>query len=157
MDNEITIEPISSITTSLWTFRVLTAAVKLNVFNVVEQIQDVKKISDELKLELDPLERLLNTLVAMELLEKKANLYFNKPISSKFLVKSSNAYYGDFILMNEESDNSTKALDEVIKTGLPDTGDNRKELARVGFTRAMHNNAQAPARVLSKLIATIFL
>lgn len=152
MENKITIEPISSITTNLWKFRVLSAAIKLNVFDILEDVQDIKEIADELKINIDSLQRLLNALVAMDFLEKKDESYLNKPISSKFLVKSSSEYYGNFILMNEESDSSWKELDKVIKTGSPVTGNNRGRLAKEGFTRAMHNNAQAPAKALSKLI-----
>lgn len=152
MDNKITIEPISLITTNLWKFRILSVAIKLNVFDVLENSHEIKIIADKLKVNTDSLERLLNALVAMDLLEKKDNSYFNKPISSKFLVKSSNEYYGDFILMNEESDNSWKELDKVIKTGSPVTDDNRGRLAKEGFTRAMHNNAQAPAKAISEMI-----
>jgi cyclopropane fatty-acyl-phospholipid synthase-like methyltransferase len=88
----------------------------------------------------------------MELLEKKEDSYFNKPISTKFMIKNSKEYYGDFIIMNEESDNSWKELDKVIKTNLPVAGDNRKRLTKESFTMGMHNNAQAPANALSELI-----
>lgn len=152
MEDKITIEPISSLTTNMWKFRVLAAAIKLNVFDVTQNIHDVNEIAKELKLKMDPLERLLNALVAMELLEKKEDSYFNKYISTKFLIKNSKGYYGDFILMNEESDNSWKELNKVIKTNSPVGGDNRKRLAKEGFTRGMHNNAQAPAKALSQLI-----
>ena len=152
MNNKITIEPISSMTTNLWKFRVLAAAVKLGVFDVVENVHSIKDIADELALKTDPLERLLNALVAMEMLDKKENSYFNKPISSKFLVKSSDEYYGDFILMNEESENSWKELDKVITTGSPVTNDNRSGFSKKIFTKAMHNNAQAPANAISNLI-----
>lgn len=152
MKNILTIEPISALTTSMWKFRILTAAIKLNVFDVVQNIPDLKEIAGELELEMDPLERLLNALVAMELLEKKEDFYFNRPISAKFLVKTSKQYYGDFILMNEGMDGSWKELDKVIKTNSPVAGDNRKRLTKEVFTRGMHNNAQAPANALSRLV-----
>lgn len=152
MENKITLEPLSSITTSMWKFRTLTAGIKLNVFDVIQDIHSIKEIADELKLKIDSLERLLNALVAMELLEKKGDSYFNRPITIKFLIKESNEYYGDFILMNEESDNSWKELDKIIINGSPVTGDNRERLAKEGFTKAMHNNAQAPAKAISNII-----
>ena len=152
MKNKITIEPISSITTNLWKFRILAAAIKLGAFDVIENVHNIKDIANELALKTDPLKRLLNALVAMELLDKKENSYFNKPISLKFLVKSSNEYYGDFILMNEESENSWKKLDKVITTGSPVTDDNRGRLAKKIFTKAMHNNAQAPANAVFNLV-----
>lgn len=152
MKNIITIEPIASLTTNIWKFRILAAAIKLNVFDVVENINGLKEIAHELELEIDPLERLLNALVAMELLQKKEDSYFNRPISAKFLVKTSKEYYGDFVLMYEGMDDSWKELDTVIKTNSPVAGDNRERLAKEVFTRGMHNNAQAPAKALSRLI-----
>jgi len=152
MKNIITIEPIASLTTNMWKFRILVAAIKLNVFDVVENINGLKEIAHELELEMDPLERLLNALVAMELLEKKEDSYFNRPISAKFQVKTSKEYYGDFVLMYEGMDDSWKELDTIIKTNSPVAGDNGERLAKEVFTRGMHNNAQAPAKALSRLI-----
>ncbi len=152
MENKITIAPLSSITTSMWKFRTLTAGIKLNVFDVIQDVHNIKEIADELKLKIDALERLLNALVAMELLEKKEDSYFNKPIAIKFLIKKSNEYYGDFILMNEESDDSWKELDKVIINGSSIIENHRERLAKEGFTKAMHNNAQAPAKAISNLL-----
>lgn len=152
MENEITIAPLSSITTSMWKFRTLAAGIKLNVFDVIQNIHNTNEIADELKLKIDALERLLNALVAMELLGKKEDSYFNEPITTKFLIKESNEYYGDFILMNEESDDSWKELDKVIINGSSILENHREKLAKEGFTKAMHNNAQAPAKAISGLL-----
>ena len=152
MEHQITIAPLSSMTTSMWKFRTLAAGIKLNVFDVIQNIHSIKEIADELKLKIDALERLLNALVAMELLEKKEDSYFNKPISVKFLIKESKGYYGDFILMNEESDDSWKELDKIIINGSSIIENHRERLAKEGFTKAMHNNAQAPARAISDLL-----
>lgn len=152
MKNIITVEPLATLTTNMWKFRILAAAVKLRVFDVVENIHSLKGIAEELELEMDPAERLLNALVAMELLEKKEDSYFNSPLSLKFLIKKSNEYYGDFILMYEEMDDSWKELDSVIRTNSPAPGDNRERLAKETFTKGMHSNAQAPANALAGLI-----
>lgn len=151
MENKpISIEPLASLTTNMWKLRTLSAALKLDVFDVMENIHDIYEISSKLEIEVDPLERLLNVLVAMELLEKKDKSYFNNPISTKFLVKTSKEYYGDFIFMYEGMDDSWKELDNVIKTNSPTAGDNRERLAQEVFTRGMHSNAQAPAHALSR-------
>lgn len=152
MKNITTIEPLAALTTNMWKFRTLAATIKLNVFDVVEDTHNLEEIANKLELELDPLERLLNALVAMELLEKKENSYFNTPISTKFLIKTSKAYYGDFILLYEGMDNTWRELDKVIKTNSPVAGDNRERLSKDIFTKGMHNNAQAPANALSNLI-----
>lgn len=155
MKNEIIIEPISALTTNIWKFRIVVTAIKLNVFDVTQNTHKLKELSEELELNLNPLERLLNALVAMELLEKKENSYFNKPISTKFLTKNSKEYYGDFILMNEDLDDSWKQLDIVINRNSPVVGDNRQRLAQERFTKGMHNNAQAPANALSEVIISV--
>ncbi|MGZ7049504.1 MAG: methyltransferase, partial [Methanobacterium sp.] len=152
MKDKVTIEPISALTTNMWKVRILEAAIKLDIFDQVQNTHELTDIAEELDLELDPLERLLNGLVAMELLQKKEDSYYNKPLSEKFLIKSSPQYYGDFVLMYRGMDDSWKELDNVIKTNSPVAGDNRERLARETFTRGMHNNAQAPANVLSTLI-----
>ncbi len=139
MKDKITTEPISSLANNLWKFRTLVAAIKLNIFDLTEEKINILQASEKLKVNTDWIERLLNALVAMEFLEKEDGLYFNSPISSKFLVKSSPEYYWDFILMTEESDESWKDLDKIIEKGSPD--DNRDRLAKKGFTKAMHNNA----------------
>lgn len=43
-------------------------------------------------------------------------------------------------------------MDKVIKTNSPVAGDNRERLAKGVFTGGMHNNAQAPANALSRLV-----
>lgn len=152
MKNITTIEPLAALTTNMWKFRTLAATIKLNIFDVVEDTHNLEEIAKKLELEIDPLERLLNALVAMELLEKKENSYFNAPISTKFLIKDSKAYYGDFILLYEGMDNTWRELDKVIKTNSPVAGDNRERLSKDIFTKGMHSNAQAPANALSNLI-----
>lgn len=152
MPNKITNEPIAKLTTSLWAFRVLVAGLKLNIFSIVAKSGAVKDITKELKIETDPAERLLNALVAMELLEKKGSSYLNTPVAQKFLVKSSPNYYGDFVLMAEESDESWKELDQAIIKNAPVIKDQGDRFRNTGFTRAMHNNAQAPAKTLAGLI-----
>ena len=152
MPNKITNEPITKLTTGLWQFRVLVAGLKLDIFSVVSKPRTVKDIAKKLKIKADPAERLLNALVAMELLEKKGNSYFNTPVAEKFLVKDSPDYFGDFVLMFEESDESWKKLDQAIIKNAPVIVGHRDRFRTKGFTRAMHNNAQAPAKALSGLI-----
>jgi len=152
MENKINIAPLAELTTSLWKFRTLVAAIKLNIFDTVKNNSEPEEIARELKLKTEPLERLLNALVAMDLVEKNDNNYFNKPISTEFLIKNSKRYYGDFILMYEGMDDSWKKLDIVIKTNSPVAGDNRERLSKEIFTKGMHNNAQAPANAMASII-----
>ena len=85
MKKIITIEPLASLTTNMWKFRVLVASLKLNVFDAVQDVHGINEIASELELGIDPLEKLLNALVAMELLEKNENSYY--------LIKYEHYYY----------------------------------------------------------------
>ncbi len=73
MENKITVAPLAALTTNMWKFRTLVAAIKFNIFDVLQDFHELNEIAHELKLKTDPLERLLNALVAMELVEKKEN------------------------------------------------------------------------------------
>jgi 3-hydroxy-5-methyl-1-naphthoate 3-O-methyltransferase len=146
------IEPLAKLTTSMWQFRILAAALKLNVFSIIKEQHSIADIAKEIKTDEDPVERLLNALVAMELIEKKDETYHNTELSLKFLDKESPAYFGDFIRMFEESDASWRSLDEAILNNTAVLEDHDSKLAKPYFTRAMHNNAQAPAHALSEMI-----
>lgn len=151
MAKEITQEMLAKLTTNMWVFRTLVAGVKLNIFEYVKEKSTAKEVAEKLNINIDPAERLLNALVAMELIEKKDNCYINLPISNKFLIKDIPTYYGDFILMFEESDNNWRQLDQLIITNKPVIKNHDERLAKPFFTRAMHNNAQAPANKLSEI------
>ena len=151
MTKEITQEPLAKLTTSMWEFRTLVASIKLNIFECIKEKSTAREVTEKLNINVDPAERLLNALVAMELLEKIDDCYINLPISNKFLIKDIPAYYGDFILMFEESDNNWKQLDQSIITNKPVIKNHDERLAKPFFTRAMHNNAQAPANKLSEI------
>ena len=96
-----------------------------------------------------PIERLLNACVALGFLEKEGEIYKNTPLSEKLLVKESPSFYGDYILMCDKLDKKWDHLKEIILKGEP------SEHTRVNFedpifTRAMHNFALDPAKVLSE-------
>jgi len=150
-EEKLTPEPLAKLTTSMWAFRTLVAGLKLNIFEYTKDSSTADEIAGKLNINVDPAERLLNVFVAMELIEKKDNRYTNLPISNKFLIKGIPTYYGDFILMVEESDNYWRQLDQSIITNKPILDNHNERLAKPFFTRAMHNNAQAPANKLSEI------
>ncbi len=150
MDKEITQKPLAKLTTNMWAFRTLVASIKLDVFEYIKEDSTAEEVAKKLNINVNPVERLLNALVAMDLVEKRGRSYVNLPISNKFLIKNLPSYYGDFILMAEDSDDSWKELDKSIVSSEATTDDQNERLAKPFFTRAMHNNAQDPARKLSK-------
>ena len=70
-------------------------------------------------------------------------------LSKGFLLKTSKHYYGDFILMTENLDMTWKDLDKAVITNSP-IAEQVVRLSSEWFTKAMHNNAQAPARKLAE-------
>jgi len=119
--------------------------------NSTQKKSTANEIAKHLNIDTDPAERLLNALVAMKLIDKIDQNYSNLPISNKFLIKNLPSYYGDFILMFEESDNNWKKLDQTIISNKPVIEEHNERFAKSFFTRAMHNNAQAPANKLSEI------
>jgi len=154
MNDKITREPIMKIMHGLWSFRTLYAATDLEIFTKVSQGKNTaEKIAEDLETKEDAIERLLNACVALDLLEKKGKEYENSQETEKFLVKEKSDYYGNMIIMFGIR-NSLKDIEKVIldrslkKENLKKRMEN-PEQAKI-FTKAMHDNAIGPARILSK-------
>lgn len=103
-----------------WKTALLHAAVKLDVFTV---IGDGQLAAGEISRQLDAaqrgLERLLNALVAMELLVKVDGLYANSSSSQDFLSKNSPQYIGHIIMHHHHLVESWSKLDQAVQSGLP--------------------------------------
>lgn len=80
---------------------------------------------------------LLNSLVAIGLLQKQKNKYINTPIASRYLVGGMPDYQGDILRHYNTLWNSWSGLDSVLKTGLP----NRTKRNHESFILGMHNLA----------------
>jgi ubiquinone/menaquinone biosynthesis C-methylase UbiE len=100
--------------------RVLSTAIDLEIFT---HISNGKKLLSELsqitKTNGRALEILLNTLCAMEYLQKRDGRYELTPLSRFFLVKGKKMYYGDYIKHADLSWGPWLKLTEVIKSGKP--------------------------------------
>jgi len=82
-------------------------------------------------------ELLLNSLVAIGLLEKKKDVYRNTPIASRYLVSGKPGYQGDILRHYSTLWDNWSGLDTVLKTGKP----NRKARNHEAFILGMHNLA----------------
>jgi len=150
---KITRESIMKIMHGSWSFRALYAAVDLEIFTKISQGKNTaKQIAEDLETEEDAIERLLNVCVALNLLIKNNQEYQNVPEAEEFLVKGKESYYGDMIIMFGKGD-SLKDVEKIIldsslkKQNLKSRMKN-PEQAEI-FTKAMHNNAMGPAKILS--------
>jgi len=82
-------------------------------------------------------ELLLNSLVAIGLLEKKKDVYRNTPIASRYLVSGKPRYQGDILRHYSTLWDNWSGLDTVLKTGEP----NRMVRDHEAFILGMHNLA----------------
>jgi len=103
-----------------WKTCVLQTAVKMDVFTV---IGDVGRTAGEIAQKVDgaakSVERLLNALVAMELLDKQNETYTNTSSGRELLAKDSPKYLGHIIMHHHHLLESWSKLDQVVKSGKP--------------------------------------
>jgi ubiquinone/menaquinone biosynthesis C-methylase UbiE len=87
-------------------------------------------------------ELLLNSLVAIGLLEKRKSLYKNSPVASRYLVSGRPESQGDILRHYSTLWDNWSGLDVVVKTGKP----NRKAHNHESFILGMHNLARLRTR-----------
>jgi precorrin-6B methylase 2 len=87
-------------------------------------------------------ELLLNSLVAIGLLEKKKGVYRNTPVASRYLVSGKPGYQGDILRHYSTLWDNWSGLDTVLKTGKP----NRTARDHEAFILGMHNLALLKVR-----------
>ena len=124
--------------------RILLTAYELDVFTFIgKKSYPSEAISEALNLNKNATERLLNALVALELLEKSDGHFSNSDVSFRFLSKDSPAYLGGLMHSNHLW-NTWSHLTEVVKTGVSahpaEINDRGKEWL-LPFITAMHDRA----------------
>ena len=103
-----------------WKTCVLHTAVKLDVFTLIGDKQlTAKHISHELNGAQRGVERLLDALTAMDLLEKSDVTYANTPSGKTFLSKDSAKYLGHIIMHHYHLVESWTQLDQAVLSGHP--------------------------------------
>jgi hypothetical protein len=131
-----------------WKTAVLHAAVKLDVFTV---IGDGQLAGDEISRQLNAAQRgvarLLDALVAMELLVKADGKYANSPSAQNFLSKNSAQYIGHIIMHHHHLVESWSKLDQAVQSGMPvrSRSSFSKEDRRESFLMGMFNMAMGLA------------
>ena len=134
-----------------WKTCTLHAAVKLDVFTLIggKKLSGVK-IAEKLDAAAQGVERLLNALVAMELLTKADDTYSNTPSSLELLSKNSAKYLGHIIMHHHHLVESWSQLDLSVKSGQPirERSSFSKEEWRESFLMGMFNMAMSMAPLL---------
>jgi hypothetical protein len=129
---------------AFWRTCTLHAAVKIDVFSVIGDDQlSAEAIATKINGSLKGVERLLDALVAMALLEKKDDVYGNIPGGRDFLTKQSDKYIGHIILHHHHLVESWSQLDQAVVTGQPirSRSSFSKEEWRESFLLGMFNLA----------------
>ena len=134
-----------------WKTCTLHAAVKLDVFSLIgeKQLSGVK-VAEKLDAAHRSVERLLNALVAMELLTKADDAYSNTPSSLELLSKDSPKYLGHIIMHHHHLVEAWSQLDQSVKSGQPirERSSFSKEEWRESFLMGMFNMAMSMAPLL---------
>ena len=131
-----------------WKTAVLHAAVKLDVFTVIGDGQLAgSEISRQFNAPQRGVERLLDALVAMELLVKVDGIYANSPSGQTFLSKNSAQYIGHIIMHHHHLMESWSKLDQAVQSGMPvrSRSSFSKEEWRESFLMGMFNLAMGLA------------
>lgn len=137
-----------------WKSQVVFAGVELGVFELLrEGPKDSTEIARKLGTDPRATEMLLNALVALRLLFKKANCYRNTPIASEYLMKGTPVYQGNRIHHLHNLWQRWERLQEAIRTGhsVLEEKEAEPESQRVrDFMTSMHNYARLKAKKLLK-------
>ncbi|MBI5125282.1 MAG: methyltransferase [Planctomycetes bacterium] len=138
-----------------WKSQVIFAGVELGVFELLKE-KGTESVEIARRLCTDPraTEMLLNALVGLKLLSKKAERYKNTPIASQYLVKGTPVYQGNRIHHLHNLWQRWERLQEAIRTGrsvLDEKEGERPDPQKVrDFMTSMHNYASMKARDLLK-------
>jgi hypothetical protein len=137
-----------------WKTCTLHAAVKLDIFTTIgDEAVKGSAVAEKINADADAVERLLNALAALGLLEKKVDTFLNIDDVGRFLRKDSKAYLGYMILHHHHLVASWSELDQAVLTGKPvrTRSSFNDASVREAFLMGMFNNAmlQAPHLVES--------
>jgi SAM-dependent methyltransferase len=135
--------------------RVLLTALELDVFSAIDGGASASAVATSRKLDTGGTERLLDALVALSFLEKRAGLYANAPLAARFLVAGAPEDALDALRHNLSLWRRWSTLTEAVRAGhavaVDDMAD-RGESWTVPFIAAMHRSAQARAPLVVRAV-----
>ncbi|MCX6581445.1 MAG: methyltransferase [Candidatus Aminicenantes bacterium] len=138
--------------------RILLTAFELELFTALDgESKTSAEMAEQLGVDKRALDRLMNALCVMELLEKKGNMFANTPAAQKFLVKGGPEFLGGFYHSNHLWD-TWGTLTRAVRSGksvIERKIDDRGEEWLTAFISAMHYRASRTApSVIAKLDLT---
>ena len=131
-----------------WKTCVLHTAVKMDLFTVIgDKRPTAGEIAQKVDGVVNGVERLLNALVAMELLDKQNETFNNTSSGRELLAKDSPRYLGHIIMHHHHLLESWSKLDQAVKSGQPQRtrSSYSKEEWRESFLMGMFNMAMGLA------------
>ncbi len=138
--------------------RIIQIAVKLGLFDTIQiEGSSSEEISEALGTNPNATKLFLNALVALKVLDKKHEEFYNTQSSLTYLVKESPKYFGDMILFEEGLWDMWGRLEESLRTGKPARPTDmfqEKEQETERFIMAMHSlvEARGDAEILSDML-----
>jgi hypothetical protein len=131
-----------------WRTCTLHAAVKADVFSKIgSERLSAEELARRVNGSVDGVERLLNALTALGLLEKNNGFFSCSPSARTLLAKDSPAYLGHIIMHHHHLMDSWTRLDQSVSTGRPvrERSNVSREKWRESFLMGMFNMAMALA------------
>ena len=155
--NYSSVDYLIQLSCGYWKSHVLFAAVEFDIFTLIDNgKQTAKSISQSIHTDERATEMLLNALVSLELLTKRANKYHNSHISNLYLIRGKPLYQGDFIHHFHNIMDNWTMFRETIETGkavsLKDLPEDVDPHDLRDFITAMHNIATVKADELCRNI-----
>ncbi|HWP97964.1 MAG TPA: class I SAM-dependent methyltransferase [Syntrophomonadaceae bacterium] len=109
---------LEDLATGYWYSEVLFAAVEMKIFTFLESKgKAIDELAGMLKLNPQGLERFLNSLCTMSLLNRDGTHFFNTELATKYLVETSDSYQGESILWRKHLCSNWQGLSECLKAG----------------------------------------
>lgn len=114
------VEKIFEDVRAYWKSSVIITSIELDVFSNIGAGTTSADIAKVLQLEVDAVERLLDSLVTLDILQKEGKMYYNTQMASKYLVRKDNpSYIGYVALYHKTRYNVWGQLEKSLKTGKP--------------------------------------
>ncbi len=109
---------LEDLATGYWYSEALFTAVELGIFTLLEpKGKELEEIATTLSLERAGLQRFLQALCALGLLDSYGEVYFNTRVSQEFLVKGRENYQGESILWRKNLVPNWRSLRRCLKKG----------------------------------------
>ena len=102
-----------------WEAKIYLTAIKLDLFSHLHVPQTSEELAGIIGADALFLRRLLEALVAMEMLQCQGNRFQNLPVATEFLSRQSPFYMGEMMLLQDEEWNHWGSLETIIRSGKP--------------------------------------